>query len=565
MHARFPRSLWTFAWVAVAQVLYGQEASGGPKGVWGFSEVLGPAVRGSAIVTRRGNEWSLRAGGLEAIATQRGDTVRLVVPNAGVLRLRVGGLGNLTSALWIQPPIMGPAYASPVRLTRRAPDTWVGPIEPVEERFTLFVHFSQDSLGATIARFRNPEANFGGGRLFRVVVEPGQIGLVDVLSGRRRFTQAYDSSAKTIAFDFGRLMVARPVDSLTSAGYVPRALGRSPYAYRPPAPLADGWALAGAASQGFDESKLSEAIEGIASARPIDNTKARVHSVLVARHGKLVLDEYFYGYHAERLHDLRSASKTFTSVLLGVAMRGGAGVAPETVATPGGATIGQLLTHTSGLACNDDDSNSPGNEDRMQEQNEQRDWYAFARALPQRKPPGTTYAYCSAGVNLVGGMIATATRAWLPEYFDTHIAQPLGIWQYGMNLMPTEQGYSAGGVYMRPRDLLKFAQLYLDGGRWQGKRIVSKAWVARSTARQQPLLTGADDGFAWHRHKLRVGDRDVPSYEASGNGGQYALVVPDYDLVVVVTAGNYGEGRLWLALRQKFIAEQIVAAVKVRD
>src|SRR5512144_743427 len=123
--------------------------------------------------------------------------------------------------------------------------------------------------------------------------------------------------------------------------------------------------------------------------------------------------------------------------------------------------------------------------------------------------------------------------------------------------MPNGEGYLGGGARLRPRDLLKVGQAYLDGGVWHRRRIVQASWVERSTTAKvhiSPTTTGltpnqfsnfygeADDGYAWHLSQFRVGERTYREYAATGNGGQLLIVVPDFDLVVVFTAGNYGQG-----------------------
>ena len=119
----------------------------------------------------------------------------------------------------------------------------------------------------------------------------------------------------------------------------------------------------------------------------------------------------------------------------------------------------------------------------------------------------------------------------------------MDIRRYHMNLMPSGEAYAGGGVSMRPRDFLKFGQMYLDGGVWKGRQIVSRAWVTRSTSRRIAAPNGSTDGFGWHRYTLTSGSRTYQEYEASGNGGQFLMVVPDLDLVVVMTGGNYGRSQ----------------------
>ncbi|MBV9496208.1 MAG: serine hydrolase, partial [Acidobacteria bacterium] len=369
-----------------------------------------------------------------------------------------------------------------------------------------------------------------------------------------------------------------------AAAFFPRPA--STYVYRRPPAMNDGWDTANAADAGLDEAVLARLVQRLIDADPAARRPSLIHSLLVARHGKLVLEEYFFGFDRDTLHDTRSAGKTFASVMLGATNA----LTPETplfsvmkgsFANPDPRkeriTIGQLLTHTSGLACDDNDEESPGNEDTMQSQKAQPDWVRYALDLPMAHDPGSRYAYCSAGIHLVGAALSVATKTWLPELFDRTIARPLEFGPYAWNLMPNGEGYQGGGAFLRPRDLLKVGQTYLDGGVWRGRRVVSEDWVERSTAKQiaiTPTTTGlspeafsnsyneADDGFAWHLYQLKSGDRTFAEYEAAGNGGQLLMVVPERDLVVVITAGLYGQGGIWNRFRHQIVAGEILPATR---
>jgi CubicO group peptidase (beta-lactamase class C family) len=240
-------------------------------------------------------------------------------------------------------------------------------------------------------------------------------------------------------------------------------------------------------------------------------------------------------------------------------------------------TLAHLMTHTSGLACNDYDDDSPGNEDTLQGQSAQPDWWKYALDLPLAHEPGTRYAYCSAGTNLVGGALKAVTGTWLPELFDASVARPLQFGTYHWNLMPTEEGYLGGGAHLRPRDLLKVGQAYLGGGVWNGRRIVDAAWVSRSTSAQlrvSPVTTGltpeefrnsyaeADEGLAWHLSGVRSATRAHFAYVASGNGGQLLIVVPELDLAVVFTGGNYGQGGIWSRWADEIVGGEIIPAIR---
>src|SRR5207247_887058 len=271
-----------------------------------------------------------------------------------------------------------------------------------------------------------------------------------------------------------------------------------------------------------------------------------IHGVLIARHGKLVLEEYFHQQHRDVLHDMRSAAKSLTSVLVGAAMLHGDPIAPATpvVETMDGRTaaaaaeprkraitVENLLTMSSGMHCDDRDAKSPGNEDVMQSQTAQPDWYRYTLDLPMVRAPGQAAVYCSASPNLVGGVLARASGRWLPDLFAALVAEPLGIRRYAVNLTPTGDGYMGGGVHMRPRDFMKLGQLLLDGGRWQGRRIVSADWARQSTASRYELR-GLHYGYLWWVVDYPYRGRTVRGFFAAGNGGQVVMGLPALDLVI---------------------------------
>jgi CubicO group peptidase (beta-lactamase class C family) len=235
------------------------------------------------------------------------------------------------------------------------------------------------------------------------------------------------------------------------------------------------------------------------------------------------------------------------------------------------------MTHTSGLACNDYDDESPGNENTMQAQRRQPDWWKYTLDLPMAHEPGTRYAYCSANMNLMAAALTTATGTWLPEFFHRTVARPLQFGPWHWNLQPTDEGYLGGGAWLRPRDLLKIGQVYLDGGTWRGERIVDSSWVTRSTAPHfhiSPASTGMNaeqfadsyteghDAYAWHLGGVRSGERQYAGYAATGNGGQILLVIPELELTVVFTGGNYRQGGIWSRWGDEIVGGEIVPAMK---
>ena len=577
----------------------------GLEGLWVAERAYAPALRGEIDVRREGGAWRGVIAGVSAHA-QAGHDVRLDFGGGAAFRGTLRRDGAL-SGVWLQPSsrsegrddptATAQAFATPLILARVGRDHWRGAVAPLDGRFTLYLHLSRDGQGGLIGAFRNHEINSrGGASQFNVTQEADALNFVarfdDGTEVRHTATRLTGPERLRIFWaDVGSDLELTRATPAQAARYAPRVGGA--YAYRRPDNVGDGWRSARAASTGMDEEALTRMVQAIIDGDPAARRPNLIHSVLVAHRGRLVLEEYFHGYDRETPHDIRSAGKTFASMLLGAAMEAGAPIAPETRVTElmaargpfenpdprkGRITLAHLLTHTAGLACNDNDESSPGNEGRLWTQGNP-DFWRYTLDLPMAHEPGERYAYCSANLNLVGGALAAATGESLPQLFDRVIARPLHFGRYHWNVTPNGEGYLGGGACMLPRDLLKVGQMYLDGGVWRGRRIVSRDWVERSTAPRieiTPQTTGLSeaefqnfyargvDGYAWHRYGVRVGDRVVEEYEASGNGGQLLIVVPEYDLVVVFTGANYMQGGIWSRWRDAFVGGVIIPAITPR-
>jgi CubicO group peptidase (beta-lactamase class C family) len=301
----------------------------------------------------------------------------------------------------------------------------------------------------------------------------------------------------------------------------------------------------------------------------------------VARHDKLALEEYFYGFDRERPHDTRSSGKTLTGTLVGIALDQGAQFQLDSPIYPlfpeykdfahpdsrkQKITVEDLLTMDSGYACDDNDDDSPGNEDTMQGQARQPDWYKYTLDLPMMDEPGDKKAvYCTAGINLLGGILHNTTHMRLTQFFQKYYAGPLDIRDYHINLAPTGDAYLGGGIYLKPRDMLKLGQLYLDGGQWNGKQVVSKKWTELATTQHSffpanDYAAGHGYGYTWHLHDVTANGQTYKVYIAEGNGGQLVMVVPELDLAAVITAGNYGNFPTWRKFEEELLPQYIIPA-----
>lgn len=348
-------------------------------------------------------------------------------------------------------------------------------------------------------------------------------------------------------FERLRAAVPREVERLTR----PVEGDPPPYRYRSPAPRDDGLAVGGARVEGFDVSRLEELVGSVRT-----EAYPNVHGVLLWRGGRLVLEEYFYGYGVDRPHQLRSATKSVVSLLVGIALDAGLirseaepveallhwvpSDDPHPDARKARITLADLLSMRSGLACDDWDPASPGNEQRIYAT---ADWVRSAMELPMIVDPGSQPHYCSAGSHVAGRIVERASGRDLLDFARARLFGPLGFHSVRWHHAPVAANAATfGQLYLRPRDMLKVGILVLRGGAWGGRRVVSRAWVERSTS---PLtqIGSRRYGYLWWRQRFHVdapgGGTDVDTILASGNGGQKIYVVPALDLVAVFTGGNY--------------------------
>jgi CubicO group peptidase (beta-lactamase class C family) len=287
-----------------------------------------------------------------------------------------------------------------------------------------------------------------------------------------------------------------------------------------------------------------------ATGRLLDNSYPNTDSIVIVRNGLLVHEAYFNGFSATRRHDLRSATKSITSILVGIAIDNGSiGDASEPALPyiPGypnilnwddrknSIRIQDFLTMRPGLACDDQNLASPGNERNMYGLF---DWVEFVLNLPIINDPGDVYGYCTAGVVALGAVIDAATGTPVDTFATGALFGPLGIVDYNWEYTPKGRVDTGGHIHLRPRDMAKIGELMLRRGNWGGSSIVSETWVDTSTSYKLTLDSVHDYGYLWWR-RLFGSVGQYSAYFASGNGGQYIFVVPSADLVVVFTGGNY--------------------------
>ncbi|MDV6330966.1 serine hydrolase [Asticcacaulis sp. 201] len=275
--------------------------------------------------------------------------------------------------------------------------------------------------------------------------------------------------------------------------------------------------------------------------------------VVVLRDGHIVAERYYNGETPDALHDIRSAGKSITSLLVGIAIDRKAihGIDdpvslywPEAKSRPvGEVPLRDILTMRSGLAAFDEDPASPGNEDRM---DDAADPLAFVLSVPRADPPGLRYRYNSVTAYTAGVVVAKATGRSLESFASTALFAPLGItrWHWASDASGYTKGQ--GNLLLTTRDLAKIGEMVREGGVYEGRRIVSEAWLADALS---PKVTISDTdpyangyGYFWYAKNQQIDGQPVTVSFASGNGGNKIYIVPSRHLVVAITSSAYGKG-----------------------
>jgi len=557
------------------------------QGVWKAERYFGPEVKGRMLIRRSNSGWVAEVSDYTVPVTLNGRKLSFAIP--GDRGKFTGGFAESKQAIignWVQPPAVsaGVRYATPLILHAETDSLYSGSVAPLEDKLTMFISVKRNQSGLLSADIFNPELNLGRfNDIKSIVVHDNEIEFKELdtdgemktrlagtyLPSRNAFSVFFPNIGAT--FDFTRVP-----DS--ASGFLPRPRTNTPYVYRQPESRADGWKVASLGDVGMSPAPIEALVRRIAANTMDSITVPYIHALLIARHGELVVEEYFHDFAAGMTHDTRSASKSVTSTLVGIAINDGdsvslsmpvystmfAGQLPSDIDPRARRMeLQHLLTMTSGLACYDGDPDSPGNEDVMQSQSDQPDWTQYTLSLPIVNEPGQHAAYCSGGMNLAAAVLSKATDTWLPQFFQTRFAEPLQIETYHMNLTPTGEGYGGGGLRIRARDFLKLGQVMLDGGVWNGHRILSADWV-RKALTPQAEMWGEKYGLGWWLISYPYEDRQVRAFYAGGNGGQYIIGIPELDLVILFYGANYNQNVMHKTKRE-YVPDYILKATELGE
>ncbi len=291
-----------------------------------------------------------------------------------------------------------------------------------------------------------------------------------------------------------------------------------------------------------------------------------IHAVLIQQSGTLQYEAYFGGYTMDSLHDIRSAFQSITSLLAGIALDKGY---LESVDVPllqffpdftpkdtrkKQISLRHLLEMKGGLKAEEFYGIGPYLADEM---SATANWIKYALEVDLKDDPGLNFSYNSCEPLLVGAALTHTVGKSIMDFSQEHLFAPLGITDYRWTITPTGYGMTAGSFFMKPRDMVKLGELVLREGHWDGQKIISTPWISTTTRCLTPIdfsfvrysrmdnaeLQSARYGYYWYKERLRYKEIDTVVLFASGKGGQYIMILPDWDMVVVFTGGNFNDWR----------------------
>jgi CubicO group peptidase (beta-lactamase class C family) len=277
----------------------------------------------------------------------------------------------------------------------------------------------------------------------------------------------------------------------------------------------------------------------------IKNTNQNIHHITIIRNNQTVLDADIYPYSSEYLHDIASVTKSFTSLLIGIAIdKGFIKDENESVRKffPEITTRNQLLdslkikdliTMTSGFACGVSDG-----EKALSDMRKSPDWVKFIFDLPMTSKPGETFSYCSCNSYLLSEIIHRTTKLTQHEFAKKYLFSPLQISnsKWLTNYKGINHGW--GDLFLFPSAMAKIGKLILDKGKWQNKQIVSEQWIKKSLQTFSKLPDDKGYGYGWWTNDK------VGYYEAAGRGRQTISVIPSKNMIVTMFGGEFDAGMI---------------------
>lgn len=346
---------------------------------------------------------------------------------------------------------------------------------------------------------------------------------------------------------------------------IPDKNGKITYSHKKPEQIDDGLKTESIYSHSTDSSSISNLMKEV-----IDQKYGSIKSLLILKNNKLIAEEYFYGYNRNDLQQIRSCTKSVTSLLLGIALdRHKDDITDQSIftffpeynslKTEGREKIKlkHVLTMTAGFQWDD----IPG------ELFEADDCFQYILSRPLETTPGEKFIYNSGCSILLGGVISFLETKKTQVFAENFLFTPLGITEYIWETHKDGTLQCGHGLSLRPRDMAKIGLLVLNDGIWQNKQVVSKEWIRESTKPHVPESKFFDYGYQWwHRSRNTLQWWEKPKsaspkehdlITALGHGGQFIMIIRDLNLVIVTTASDFESSKMALS-KIPMVIEKII-------
>jgi CubicO group peptidase (beta-lactamase class C family) len=289
----------------------------------------------------------------------------------------------------------------------------------------------------------------------------------------------------------------------------------------------------------------------------IDNHKQRDYrGLMVIKNNKLAIEYYYNSFGRNHIHDIRSAGKSVTALLLGVAIQEGyiqnlnqkvyslfsKEKYPLINEDFKKVKLIHLLNMVSGLDADSDDSTTPGNAGKWIGEEE---WVSYLLSIPLARKPNKKWIYADINAVLIGAVIEEKSGMSLKEFANEKVFKPLGIKEYYWYTNASNQTGGAGNLYISALDFAKLGLLVANKGEWGNKQLADANYINRlinenSTAIGNYNSLADGYGLFWYKSKRKFGNKTVEYLWASGNGGNHLVIVPEKEMVIALTSGAYG-------------------------
>lgn len=323
------------------------------------------------------------------------------------------------------------------------------------------------------------------------------------------------------------------------------------------------WSTATPESQGLNEQQL------INTDKTINENYSNVYSLLIIKNGYMVFEKYYNGASENSYNPVFSVTKSVLSALTGIAVREKlvdntrqkvSELIPvyfNEIDNPKkkDISIENVLTMTGGLESID--KNYYG-------YFTSRDWLQYSLKKPLTDEIGSKFVYNTGLTQILSEVISEKSGMDTKAFAEKYLFEPLNIKVKRWDTDPTGSYGGGTGLYLTARDMAKFGMLYLNNGKWDNKQIIPEEWVKASSTKQVGLDNNQDYGYLfWIKNMTnKTAGKTYYTYRADGAGGQKIVIIPELDMVVVVTADENRSSLRSAVDTQTLIEEYVIPAVK---